>query len=49
MARTPRIPDTPETHPKRRYIITPRIVKIDGVNTPENAPNFFAFWLMLAE
>ncbi len=38
----PAKPATPTTHPKRKYIITPRMVNMDGVKTPENDPNFFA-------
>ena len=33
---------------RRRYMITPRIVRIDGVKTPAKVPNFFApaiFWV----
>jgi len=32
--RVPKRPTFPTTHPKRKYIITPRIVSIDGVKTP---------------
>jgi hypothetical protein len=32
-------PTWPTTQPKRKYIITPRIVKIEGVNTPPKVPN----------
>jgi hypothetical protein len=32
-------PTFPITHPKRRYMITPRIVRILGVNTPLKVPN----------
>ena len=35
-------PASPTTQPSRIYIITPRMVNIDGVNTPAKAPNFFA-------
>jgi hypothetical protein len=31
-------PTFPITHPKRRYMITPRIVRMLGVNTPLNVP-----------
>ena len=34
-------PALPTTHPKRIYIITPRIVKTDGVKTPAKVPYFF--------
>lgn len=33
-------PAWPTTHPKRMYIITPRMVRIEGVNTPAKNPNF---------
>ena len=42
MAIIPVSPATPATQPKRRYMITPRMVNIEGVKTPEKAPNFFA-------
>jgi hypothetical protein len=32
--RLPNNPTLPTTQPNRRYIITPRIVRIDGVKTP---------------
>lgn len=32
-------PTFPTTQPKRRYMITPRIVRMDGVNTPSNVLN----------
>jgi len=32
-------PTCPSTQPVRKYMITPRIVKILGVNTPLNVPN----------
>jgi len=32
-------PTLPTTHPKRRYIITPRIVSIEGVKTPPKVFN----------
>ena len=35
------VPEFPTTHPNRRYMITPRIVRIEGINTPPNVPNFF--------
>jgi hypothetical protein len=40
MAIMPVSPATPATQPKRRYMITPNMVNIEGVKTPENAPNF---------
>ncbi len=33
-----RRPALPTTQPNRRYMITPRIVRIDGVKTPPNVP-----------
>jgi len=38
MTRVPRSPTLPTTHPNRRYMITPRIVRIDGVKTPPKVP-----------
>lgn len=35
----PANPTLPSTQPKRRYMITPRIVRMLGVNTPLNVPN----------
>jgi hypothetical protein len=32
-------PTVPRTQPNRRYITTPKIVRILGVNTPLNVPN----------
>jgi hypothetical protein len=34
-----RRPIFPTTHPKRKYIITPIMVSIDGVKTPAKVPN----------
>ena len=39
MITAPIKPALPTTHPKRRYIITPRMVKTSGVKTPANVPN----------
>ena len=39
IASAPIRPTLPTTHPKRRYMMTPRIVRIDGVNTPPNVPS----------
>jgi hypothetical protein len=33
-------PAFPTTQPNRRYIIAPKMVKIDGVNTPSKVPYF---------
>jgi len=38
IANVPSKPTLPTTQPKRRYIITPKIVRIDGVYTPPNVP-----------
>jgi hypothetical protein len=35
-------PACPTIQGNRRYIITPRIVRIEGVKTPPNAPYFLA-------
>ena len=37
--KVPLSPTFPTTHPKRRYMMTPSIVRIDGVNTPPNVDN----------
>ena len=34
-------PTLPTTHPKRKYIITPKTVRMEGVNTPPNVFNPF--------
>jgi hypothetical protein len=34
-------PACPVIHGNRIYIITPRIVRMEGVKTPENVPYFF--------
>lgn len=39
MASVPRSPTLPTTHPKRRYIITPTTVRMDGVKTPPKVFN----------
>ena len=31
-------PTDPSTQPKRRYMTTPMIVRMEGVNTPANVP-----------
>ena len=48
MINVPIKPALPTTQPKRRYIITPKIVKIEGVKTPPNVPNPVA-WAALLE
>ena len=35
----PNNPALPTTHPRRRYIITPRMVSTSGVKTPAKVPN----------
>ena len=39
MASAPTRPTLPTTHPARRYRMTPRMVRIDGVKTPMNVPS----------
>ena len=43
MKMTRRKPRCPTNHPERRYMITPRMVRIVGVNTPRSVPNFLEF------
>ena len=38
----PMRPTFPTTQPKRKYIITPNTVRMEGVKTPPNVFNFFA-------
>jgi hypothetical protein len=40
MPTAPANPTFPTTHPALKNRITPRIVRIDGVNTPMKVPNF---------
>jgi hypothetical protein len=40
----PSKPAFPTNHPCRRYMMTPRMVTIVGVNTPENVPNPLLFF-----
>ena len=49
-------PALPTTQPKRIYIITPKMVSIEGVKTPAKVPNFFpsviikcSFYMMLTK
>jgi hypothetical protein len=35
------MPDCPRTRPARMNMMTPRIVKIEGVKTPPNVPKRF--------
>ena len=35
----PASPTFPTTHPNLKYMMTPRIVRIDGVKTPANVPS----------
>ena len=39
IATAPKNPALPTTQPRRKYIITPKIVTTSGVNTPPNVPN----------
>jgi hypothetical protein len=41
ISQVPSSPALPTTQPILKYIITPSIVRIEGVKTPENVPNFF--------
>ena len=41
IAIVPKSPELPTTHPRRIYMITPKMVKMDGVKTPAKVPNFF--------
>jgi len=34
-------PTFPRTQPNRRYMMTPRIVRIEGVKTPLKVPNWY--------
>lgn len=43
----PSKPTLPTTHPKRRYIITPTTVRMEGVKTPPKVFNPFALLLEL--
>ena len=54
MAIVPKSPEFPTTQPNRMYMITPSMVKIDGVKTPAKVPNFFfadinnnSFWILI--
>jgi hypothetical protein len=38
MSQAPRRPAFPTTHPSRRYMITPRMVRRVGVKTPAKVP-----------
>jgi hypothetical protein len=43
MMKVPSNPTFPTTHPKRRYMITPNMVRMEGVNTPSNVLNPWDF------
>jgi hypothetical protein len=43
IARVVNKPACPTIHGSRKYMITPRIVRIEGVNTPPNVPNLLDF------
>jgi hypothetical protein len=45
----PRKPAFPTTHPRRKYMITPRIVSTSGVKTPPNVPKLVFFGLSFLE
>lgn len=47
IASVPRRPTLPTTHPKRRYIITPNTVSMDGVKTPPKVFKPAALFLIL--
>ena len=42
MMSVPMSPTFPTTQPKRKYMITPRMVSMEGVNTPPNVFSCFA-------
>ena len=44
ISNVPGRPALPSTQPNRRYIMTPRIVRTLGVNTPRKVPNFCCVW-----
>ena len=39
ITKVPISPTLPTTHPNRRYMITPRMVRTEGVNTPPKVPS----------
>ena len=41
MPKVPKSPASPAIIGRRMYIITPSIVRIEGVKTPPKVPNFF--------
>ena len=41
IAIVPQIPAFPTTHPNLRYMMAPKMVRIDGINTPRSVPYFF--------
>ena len=41
IAKAPKTPAFPTTHGCRIYMITPKMVKVVGVNTPANVPKVF--------
>ena len=47
IASVPRRPTLPTTHPKRRYIITPTMVRMEGVKTPPKVFNPCTLFLEL--
>jgi hypothetical protein len=40
ISQAPKRPALPTTHPRRKYIITPNMVRKVGVKTPPKVPNF---------
>jgi hypothetical protein len=47
MIKVPIRPTFPTTQPKRRYMITPKMVRIEGVKTPPKVPNPLLLALVL--
>ena len=47
MISVPISPTLPTTHPKRKYMITPSMVRMEGVNTPPNVLSRFAVYVGL--
>ena len=45
MINVPISPTLPTTHPKRKYMITPSTVRMEGVKTPPNVFNRFAVYV----
>jgi hypothetical protein len=45
ISRVPSNPTLPTTHPNRRYMITPKMVRIEGVKTPPNVFSPADLWV----